>query len=167
MENAVIEYGNCLLNEITEECRLDDYIEKNKKCEVIIDYIVDWFNQNCKIESIDGTDILFVKFEKKYYNKKFNFTHGIIQNVRGIYRKIDGDERYDLYLLSDTFSDKNFHSPEATDADKKFIKYLKDNDFGDEFMYELEHLICGFCFDELVVLLNIILDKKENLIEAD
>lgn len=167
MEDAFKKYENDLLNRVIKRDGLENFVERNKKCEVIIDYIADWFNQNCKIESIDGTDILFVKFGEKYYNKKFNFTHGIIQKVRGIWRKIDGHERYDLYLLSDTFSDKDFNTPDATDADKEFIEYLKDNKLGDIFMNELEHGIYGFCFDELVVLLNIILDKKENLVEVD
>ena len=120
-----------------------------------------------KREAIEDEDMLVVRFGEKYYNKEFDFTHGVIQRVRGICRKLNSNERM-LYLLSDTRVDEKFNWPTPDDADKEFIKVLKDNNNNNSFdilSFELCHRINGFCFGELDVLLSIILDKEEKLVK--
>ena len=163
MKKAFEKYEAHLLKTYIENGELERFNNENDKCEVIIDYIVEWFNQNCHLETFEGDDILIVRFGEKYYNKEFDFTHGVIQRVRGIFRKINGDERWDLYLLSDTRPDDSKEWSEATEADKEFIKAIIDSNCAGSFLFELEHLIEGFCFGELETLLNIILDNEDKL----
>lgn len=167
MEKAIKKYEGHLLNKLIEQGRLDEFTSNWDKCEAIVDYIVEWFNKNCHLETVENTDILIVRFGEKYYNKAFNFTHGVTQRVMGIVRKLNDDERLGLYLLSDTYFDKDFKLPDVTDADKEFFKAIKDNNCGDYFMFLLGHAIHGFCFGELETLLNIILDKKDKLVEVN
>lgn len=160
-----VKYSADLINRLIENNDLEIFVDDWDKCEVIIDYITEWFNNKCHLETIEGKDVFIAYFDEKYYNKEFNFTHGVIQRVRGIFCEISDNEHINLYLLSDTRCDDSIKCPEPTNADKEFIKAILDNNCKDSFLFELEHSIKGFCLGELKTLLNIILDKKDNLIE--